>query len=76
MSTANRPQPHRMPPNTRTEEQRPADRAEVARTWPPPTPDQVRGLRELFRSAVRSLVEEELREHGIEPRPSSPRTAR
>jgi hypothetical protein len=49
-----------MPPDTRTEAQREADRAELARTCPPPTAGQVRELRELFRAAVEHLVERQL----------------
>jgi hypothetical protein len=60
-------QPHRLAPEKWSPEQRAADRAEVARTWPAPTPEQVRALREGSRPAVRRLVERELAvEQGIE----------
>lgn len=60
-----KPQPHRMGPDTRTEQQRAADRAEVARTWPESSPEVLSALRGLFRPAVRRLRERQLAEAGV-----------
>ncbi len=65
MSKPSKPQPHRMGPDTRTPEQRAADRAEVARTWPEPGPEVISAMRGLLRPAVRRLRERQLREVGV-----------